>query len=56
MILAPIVRGQKGEFKDFFADMSKRGFVRARVDGGVERAAVPGLGSEPGGRLHRVDG
>ena len=35
LILAPVVRGQKGEFKDFFADMIKRGFVRARVDGQV---------------------
>ncbi|MBN9521907.1 excinuclease ABC subunit UvrA [bacterium] len=35
MILAPVVRGQKGEFKDFFADMGKRGYVRARVDGQV---------------------
>jgi len=34
-ILAPVVRGQKGEFKDFFADMVKRGYVRARVDGQV---------------------
>src|SRR6186997_1074953 len=34
-ILAPVVRGQKGEFKDFFADMGKRGYVRARVDGRV---------------------
>ena len=33
LVLAPVVRGQKGEFKDFFADMVKRGFVRARVDG-----------------------
>ena len=33
LILAPVVRGQKGEFKDFFADMLKRGYVRARVDG-----------------------
>jgi excinuclease ABC subunit A len=33
MVLAPVVRGQKGEFKDFFADMVKRGYVRARVDG-----------------------
>lgn len=36
-VLAPVVRGQKGEFKDFFADMLKRGFVRARVDGQVVR-------------------
>ena len=32
-LLAPVVRGQKGEFKDFFADLVKRGYVRARVDG-----------------------
>ncbi len=32
-LMAPVVRGQKGEFKDFFADMVKRGYVRARVDG-----------------------
>ncbi|MBN9118693.1 MAG: excinuclease ABC subunit UvrA, partial [Planctomycetes bacterium] len=36
-LLAPVVRGQKGEFKDFFADMVKRGYVRARVDGQVVR-------------------
>src|SRR5215211_1060757 len=36
-LLAPVVRGQKGEFKDFFADMIKRGYVRARVDGQVVR-------------------
>jgi excinuclease ABC subunit A len=37
LLLAPLVRGQKGEFKDFFADMLKRGFVRARVDGQIVR-------------------
>ena len=31
-ILAPVVRGQKGEFKDFFKDLLKQGYVRARVD------------------------
>src|SRR2546421_1373915 len=39
LVLAPVVRGQKGEFKDFFADMLRRGFVRARVDGKVVRLA-----------------
>ena len=37
LVLAPVVRGQKGEFKDFFADMIKRGYVRARVDGQLVR-------------------
>ena len=32
-ILAPLVRGRKGEFRDLFEDARKRGFVRARVDG-----------------------
>src|SRR5438874_6863125 len=33
LILAPVIRGQKGEYKDLFQDMLKRGFLRARVDG-----------------------
>src|SRR5262249_35919327 len=37
LILAPVVRGQKGEYKDLFEDMLKRGFVRARADGRVVR-------------------
>jgi len=32
-ILAPLVRGRKGEFKDLFEESRKAGFVRARVDG-----------------------
>jgi len=32
-VLAPIVRGQKGEFRDLFDDLRRQGFVRARVDG-----------------------
>src|SRR2546422_10475393 len=37
LVLAPVVRGQKGEFKDLFEDMLRRGYVRARVDGEVVR-------------------
>jgi excinuclease ABC subunit A len=37
LVLAPVVRGQKGEYKDLFEDMLKRGFIRARVDGQVVR-------------------
>ncbi len=32
-ILAPLVRGRKGEFRDLFASTLQAGFVRARVDG-----------------------
>src|SRR5687768_8196359 len=35
IVLAPIVRRQKGEFRDLFEDLQKQGFVRARVDGRV---------------------
>jgi len=35
--LAPVIRGQKGEYKDLFEDMLRRGFVRARVDGQLVR-------------------
>ncbi|PYU91912.1 MAG: excinuclease ABC subunit A [Acidobacteria bacterium] len=33
MILAPVVRGRKGEFKKLFETLAAQGFVRARVDG-----------------------
>ena len=43
-ILAPLVRGRKGEFKDLFEDIQKRGFVRARVDGETyDLAEIPKL-------------
>jgi excinuclease ABC subunit A len=32
-VLAPLVRGRKGEFRELFDDIRKRGFVRVRVDG-----------------------
>src|SRR5436305_3893780 len=34
-ILAPLIRQQKGEYKDLFEDLLKQGFVRARVDGAM---------------------
>jgi len=35
LVLAPVVRGQKGEYKDLFAELSRAGYVRARVNGQV---------------------
>ncbi|HXW97936.1 MAG TPA: excinuclease ABC subunit UvrA, partial [Gemmatimonadales bacterium] len=32
-ILAPLVRGRKGEFRELFDEIRKRGFVRVQVDG-----------------------
>jgi excinuclease ABC subunit A len=43
-ILGPMVRGRKGEFKELFEELRKRGFVRVRVDGEVyDLNAVPAL-------------
>ena len=33
MLLAPVVRAQKGEFRDVLERLGREGFVRARVDG-----------------------
>ena len=34
-VLAPIVRGRKGEYEKLLGDLAKKGFVRARIDGEV---------------------
>ncbi len=41
-VLAPVVRGQKGQHRDLFQELRKQGFVRARVDG-----TIVSLDSEP---------
>jgi excinuclease ABC subunit A len=40
-VLAPVVRGRKGENLELFRDMQGRGFSRARVDGEVVSLAEP---------------
>ena len=35
LVLGPVVRGQKGEYRDLFEDMIKQGYARARVDGEI---------------------
>lgn len=37
LVLAPIVRGQKGEYKDLFESLQRQGYARARIDGQVLR-------------------
>ena len=34
-VLAPLVRGRKGEYKEIFKSIQKSGFVRVRVDGNI---------------------
>ena len=35
LVLAPVVRGRKGEYSELFAELRTKGFARARVDGQV---------------------
>ena len=34
-VLAPVVRGRKGEYEKMLQDLARKGFVRARIDGEV---------------------
>jgi excinuclease ABC subunit A len=40
-VLAPVVRGRKGEYADLFKELQAKGFARARVDGEVVQLASP---------------
>ena len=43
-LLAPIVRGRKGEYRKEFVDLRKRGFQRVKIDGELyELDAVPAM-------------
>ena len=43
-VLAPVVRGRKGEYTELFEELTGRGFSRVRVDGEVHRLGeVPAL-------------
>ncbi|MGO1317531.1 MAG: excinuclease ABC subunit UvrA, partial [Cellulomonadaceae bacterium] len=40
-VLAPVVRGRKGEYSDLFKELTAKGFSRVRVDGEVASLAEP---------------
>ncbi|MBB6569531.1 excinuclease ABC subunit A [Kribbella sandramycini] len=40
-VLAPVVRGRKGEYVDLFRQLSGQGFARARVDGEIIQLTEP---------------
>jgi excinuclease ABC subunit A len=40
-VVAPLVRGRKGEFRELFEGARRQGFVRVRVDGAVYDLASP---------------
>lgn len=35
VLLAPVVRGRKGHYRELFEDIRKRGYVKARIDGEI---------------------
>ncbi len=41
MVMAPVVRGRKGEFVRFFDDLRRQGYVRVRVDGSLHELDEP---------------
>ena len=41
VILAPVVRGKKGEYRELFKEIQKEGFIRARVDGRIIEVEDP---------------
>src|SRR5262249_49883120 len=48
LLLAPVVRGRKGEYRKELADFMKRGFQRVKVDGKLyEIEEVPALNQKP---------
>ncbi len=42
LILAPVVKGRKGHYKDLFENLRKKGFLAARIDGEL-REIGPGM-------------
>ncbi|BAS08872.1 uvrABC system protein A [Arthrobacter sp. Hiyo4] len=46
-VLAPVVRGRKGEFVDLFKELTAKGYSRARVDGElIQLSEPPKLGKQ----------
>jgi len=53
-VLAPVVRGRKGEYEGLLEDLAAQGFVRARVDG-VLRELVGAVGADKPEALARYE-
>ena len=52
-VLAPVVRGRKGEYVDLFRELQTQGYSRARVDGGRAPAGRAAQAEEAGEAHHR---
>ena len=56
MLLAPVVRDQKGEFRDVIERLQREGFVRARVDGELVELGNPDVRIRlDAKRLHTIE-
>ena len=53
LILAPLIRGRKGEYKELFVKAKKDGFVRVRVDGDI--AEIGKEGSLDKNKKHSIE-
>ena len=42
LVLAPVVKGRKGNYKELFENLRKKGFLSARIDGEI-REITPGM-------------
>ena len=49
-VLAPVVRGRKGEYEGLLADLAQQGYTRARIDGEIVE-----LADRPKERLARYE-
>lgn len=53
LIMAPLIRGQKGEFSTLFEEVKKEGFMRVRIDGQIYRVdELPVLDKK---KKHNID-
>ena len=47
-VLAPVVRGRKGEYEGLLSELAGQGYARVRIDGEIyDLGATPGAGGEP---------
>jgi excinuclease ABC subunit A len=55
MILGPVIRGRKGEYRQIFDDIRKQAFARVRVDGAVRELSDPTLDRLERYKQHDID-
>jgi excinuclease ABC subunit A len=53
MVLAPLVRNRKGEYRDLFEKLRRQGYARARIDGEIE--ALEGVDKLSRYKKHDID-